>query len=78
MDDEKAFMRTDAPTMSVEVMRILISIAVEYGWRIGSSDVKADYLYADVFHRDIYVRSPREEYDSCHLWNLEKNRVRNS
>jgi hypothetical protein len=31
MDDEKAFLRTDAPTMSVEVMRLLISIAAERG-----------------------------------------------
>jgi hypothetical protein len=72
MDDEKAFVRTDAPTMSVEVMRLLLSIAVEHGWRIGSLDVKAAYLQADGFNRDIFVRPPREEADSRHLWRLEK------
>jgi Reverse transcriptase (RNA-dependent DNA polymerase) len=71
MDDEKAFMRTDAPTMSTEVMRLLISVVAERGWRIGSLDVKAAYLQADGFNRDIFVRPPSEEGDSKHLWRLE-------
>jgi hypothetical protein len=72
MDDEKSFMRTDAPTMSVEILRLLISLASERGWRLGSLDVKAAYLQADGFRRSIFVRPPSEESDTSHLWKLEK------
>jgi hypothetical protein len=71
-DDEKQFLRTDAPTMSVEVLRMIVSIAVENQWRIGSLDVKAAYLHATGFNRIIYVRPPKEERDSKNLWKLEK------
>jgi Reverse transcriptase (RNA-dependent DNA polymerase) len=71
-DDEKAFLRTDAPTMSVEVMRLLVSMAAERGWRLGSLDIKAAYLQASGFDREIFVRPPKEEADSIHLWQLEK------
>jgi hypothetical protein len=72
MDHDKDFLRTDASTMSVEVMRLLISISAERRWRLGSLDVKAAYLQADGFNRDIFVRPPREEADVNHLWRLEK------
>jgi Reverse transcriptase (RNA-dependent DNA polymerase) len=72
MDDDKAFLRTDAPTMSVEIMRLLVSIAAERGWRLGSLDIKAAYLQATGFDRQIFVRPPKEEADSLHLWQLEK------
>jgi hypothetical protein len=70
MDDEKAFLRTDAPTMSVEVMRLLVSIAAERGWRPGSLDIKAAYLQAAGFDRESFVRPPKKRpipitCDSC-------------
>ena len=71
-DEEKQFLRTDAPTMSVEVLRMIVSIAVENQWRIGSLDVKAAYLQATGFNRIIYVRPPKEDQDSNNLWKLEK------
>jgi hypothetical protein len=71
-DEEKQFLRTDAPTMSVEVLRMIVSIAVENQWRIGSLDVKAAYLQATGFNRIIYVRPPKEDQDRNNLWKLEK------
>jgi Reverse transcriptase (RNA-dependent DNA polymerase) len=71
-DDEKQFLRTDAPTMSVEILRLIVSIAVENNWKIGSLDVKAAYLQATGFNRKIYVRPPKEERDSNNVWRLEK------
>jgi Reverse transcriptase (RNA-dependent DNA polymerase) len=70
MDDEKAFLRADAPTMSVEILRLLVSIAAERGWRLGSLDIKAAYLQAAGFDREIFVRPPRKRpipitYGSC-------------
>jgi Reverse transcriptase (RNA-dependent DNA polymerase) len=65
-------MRTDAPTISVEVLRMIVSIAVENQWRIGSLDVKAAYLQATGFNRIIYVRPPKEDEDRNNLCKIEK------
>jgi hypothetical protein len=72
LDDEKLFLRTDAPTMSVTVLRLFLSIATENDWRVGSLDIKAAYLQANGFSREIYVRPPQEEADILHPWKLEK------
>jgi Reverse transcriptase (RNA-dependent DNA polymerase) len=60
-DNEKDFLRNDSPTMAVEVLRIVVSIAVERGWRLGSLDIKAAYLQAIGLNREIHVRPPKEE-----------------
>jgi hypothetical protein len=67
-DDEKSFLRTDAPTM----LRLLISVAAERGWRLGSLNVKAAYLQAAGFNINIFVRPPAEESDALHEWQLQK------
>jgi Reverse transcriptase (RNA-dependent DNA polymerase) len=72
-DDEKELLRTDAPTMAVEILRLIVSIAAEKGWKLGSLDVKAAYLQAAGFQREIYVRPPSEEGDNSHVWKLEKH-----
>jgi hypothetical protein len=53
MDDDKEIIRTDAPTILVEVMRLVVSVAAECGWRLGSFDIKAVYLQATGFDREI-------------------------
>jgi Reverse transcriptase (RNA-dependent DNA polymerase) len=58
--------------MAVEVLRLIVSIAVEKDWGLGSMDVKDAYLQATGFNREINVRPPREEGDNSHLWRLEK------
>jgi hypothetical protein len=42
---------------------MIVAIAVENQWRIGSLDVKAEYLQATGFNRIIYVRPPKEDQD---------------
>jgi hypothetical protein len=71
LDDEKSFLRTDAPTISVKVLRLFLSIAKENDWRVGSQDIKAAYLQANGFSREIYVGPPQEEADILHPWKLE-------
>jgi Reverse transcriptase (RNA-dependent DNA polymerase) len=58
--------------MSFKVLRQIFSISVEKNWRLGSLDVKAAYLQATGFNREIYVRPPVEEHDASHVWQLEK------
>jgi Reverse transcriptase (RNA-dependent DNA polymerase) len=72
-DDETEFLRTDAPTMAADILRLIVSIAAETGWKLGSLDVKPAYLQAAGFKREIYVRPPSEEGDNSHVWKLEKS-----
>jgi Reverse transcriptase (RNA-dependent DNA polymerase) len=58
--------------MSVEILRLIISLAVENDWRLGSIDIKAAYLQATGFNREIFVRPPKEDHDDENFWRLEK------
>jgi hypothetical protein len=57
--------------LTVEVLRIIVSIAVERGWRLGSLDVKAAYLQAMGFNRELYVGPNKEGNEKTHAWRLE-------
>lgn len=59
LDYEKAFLRTDAPSMNMEVFRLVISIAVENQWKMGEMDVTAAFLQAKGFQRDVFVNPPK-------------------
>ena len=52
-DDEKGYIRSDPPCMNFEIFRLVLSIAAENHWPIGQMDVKAAFLQAKGFHRDI-------------------------
>jgi len=69
-DAEKFDLRSDAPSMLMEIFRLVISIGVEQRWNIGSMDVRAAFLQADGFNRTIYVRPPREEDQRDIYWQL--------
>lgn len=69
-DVEKDYLRSDAPCMNFETFRLVLSIAAEKHWQIGQMDVKAAYLQAQGFNRDIYVKPPKEENDSDRYWKL--------
>ena len=69
-DLEKDNLRGDAPSMNLNCLRLMISLAVERGWEIRKMDVKTAYLQARGFNRTIYVRPPREENDPTGLWLL--------
>ncbi len=69
-DSEKHYLRTDAPSMNMEVFRLVVSISVEKKWDICEMDVTAAFLQAKGFERDVYVRPPREEGAKAVLWKL--------
>lgn len=71
-DADKDEVRGDAPSLNLDSMRIVISMAVEQGWTLRKMDVKSAYLQAKGFDRDVYVRPPREENDKTGLWKLLK------
>jgi hypothetical protein len=69
-DSEKDFLRTDSPTMAVDIFRFLISIAAYRGWTLASLDIKAAYLQAEDYNRLVFVKPPSEEGDDANLWLL--------
>jgi Reverse transcriptase (RNA-dependent DNA polymerase) len=69
-DSEKDFLRTDSPTMAVDIFRFLVSIAVERGWTLASLDIKAAYLQAEDYGRLAFFKPPKEEGDDASLWLL--------
>jgi len=69
-DVDKFDLRTDAPSMLMEIFRLVISIGVEKHWDIGSMDVRAAFLQADGFKRTIFVRPPREQSQPNVYWRL--------
>jgi Reverse transcriptase (RNA-dependent DNA polymerase) len=68
-DSEKDFLRTDSPTINVDIFRFLISIAAERGWTLASLDIKAAYLHAEDYNL-LVLKPPREEGDNANLWLL--------
>jgi Reverse transcriptase (RNA-dependent DNA polymerase) len=57
-DSQKYVLRTDSPKMSLDAFRMMMLIAAESWWSLGSLDIKAAYLQADDFNREIYVTPP--------------------
>ena len=71
-DKEKLGLRTDAPCMSMETFRLIISLAVENNWELCEMDVAAAFLQAKNFNRVVFVRPPKEENSTGFLWQLTK------
>jgi len=69
-DKEKEWHRSDAPCMSMEIFRLVLSLATEFKWEIGEMDITAAYLQAKGFDRDVYVKPPKEDNSSNVLWLL--------
>ena len=70
-DIEKLNLRSDCPSILMEILRLVLSISVEMGWEIGSMDAVAAYLQALGFAREIFVRPPSEELAENVLWRLK-------
>ena len=63
--------RKDSPTCSKEAVRLTISLATSYGWKINSVDVKAAYLQGDPINREVFLKPP-VEFDEGKIWRLKK------
>ena len=79
--------RSDSPTASKEMVKTVLAVAANEGWRVESLDAKAAFLQGSELERDVYVEPPKELkregeiwllnragyglYDSARLWYLE-------
>ena len=63
----------DSPTISKCSMRLTIAIAVSYGWKIQSTDVKSAFLQSQPMVRDVYIKPPREACANPNtIWKLNR------
>lgn len=69
-DIEKNELRGNGPSLNLDAMRVLLSIAAEHKWTVRKVDVKSAYLQAKEFNRYVFVRPPHEESDKDVLWKL--------
>lgn len=69
-DKDKDYLRGDAPSVSFDIFRLVLSLCVVFGWVIGQMDVRAAFLQARGFNRRIFVRPPREAAAHGVLWLL--------
>ena len=69
-DKEKGYLRSGAPCMNFKIFRLVLSIAAEHHCSIGQMDVKAAFLQAKDFHKDVYVKPSKEEHGSETYWKI--------
>lgn len=69
-DKDKDFIRGDAPSVSLDGFRTVLSISAENKWHVALMDMITAFLQALGFNREIYVRPPREATAPGILWKL--------
>ena len=61
---------SDSPTVRKVTMRIMITLAVQYGWKLHSSDVTAAFLQSEVMVREVHANPPPEVKKPGWIWLL--------
>ena len=69
-DIEKDEIRKDSATAHLTAIRMILSIAACYRFKIGKIDIKAAYFQSGSIKRKIYVRPPRELLLYQTVWQL--------
>ena len=62
---------TDSPTCERDNVRLLLSVAATFSWKIHSVDFKSAYLQGEDLDREIYLLPPKEAKTNK-LWRLNK------
>ena len=70
---EKEKLRSDSPTASREMLKVVLVIAVNEGWKAECLDVTAAFLQGAAIERDVFVKPPKEEHVEGTLWKLLKS-----
>ena len=71
-EEDSSKFRSDSPTCMKESIRILLSLASSYGWKIDSLDMKAAFLQGEEISRDVFLKPPKEAQAKGKLWKLRK------
>ena len=65
-------LRKDSPTVTKQTLRLVFSLAAQYGWEVIISDVTSAFLQSDKLDREIYVQPPADVRTPGTLWRLLK------
>jgi hypothetical protein len=70
-EDKQAFPK-DSPTIGKSAMRIILSLAVNMGWKIKTTDIKSAFLQGKPINREVFLRPPEEaQVQSGYIWKLK-------
>ena len=70
--EEGLLEHVDSPTSDKCSVRIMLSLAKGYNWKIETMDVKAAFLQSKELDRVVYVKPPRNLKKAGVIWQLEK------
>ena len=64
--------RSDSPTVTKQSLRLVFTIAAQFGWEVITSDVTSAFLQSDKLDREVFVQPPSDIRVPGTLWRLEK------
>ena len=62
----------DSPTINKASMRIILSITVNKGWKIQTTDIKSAFLQGKLLDREVFLSPPKEIKRYGFLWKLKR------
>ena len=71
-NQDNAEVDVDSPTVQKSSLRLQMTIAAQYGWRLKTCDVTSAFLQSDNLDRNIYVVPPKEANEGENVWKLIK------
>ncbi len=63
---------TDSPTVQKHSVRLLLALAVHYGWDICTTDISSAFLQGNQMDRLVFIQPPKEANLTGKLWKLNK------
>ncbi|KAL5255720.1 hypothetical protein ACHWQZ_G011070 [Mnemiopsis leidyi] len=70
--EETCDIKTDSPTVTKTVIRLLMTIAASNSWNLDSLDVTSAFLQSTGHMREVYVKPPRDIRKRGIIWKLSK------
>ena len=64
--------RSDSPTVTKQSLRLVFTLAAQFGWEVITSDVTSAFLQSDKLDREVFVQPPSDIRSPGTLWRLEK------
>ena len=64
--------QSDLPTVTKQSLRMVYTLAAQYGWEVVMSDVTSAFLQSDKLDREVYVVPPSDMRKLGVVWKLYK------
>ena len=67
-NQEKYDVRSDSPTVTKQSLRLVFTLAAQFGWEVITSDVTSAFLQSDRLDREVFVQPPSDIRSPGTLW----------